>query len=447
MNIDARRRSLLANTFLDYQPTERFLQQPLIIDRAEGLYYWDVEQKQYFDGIGGIFVAVLGHGHPRVIEALVAQANKLSFAPPMHGIADAALDFIEKLGSVTPDGLTFVKTYSGGSEAMESALKFTRQYFKQSGFPGKYKFISRYQGYHGGTMGAMAASGTGARKTPFEPQVSGFIKVFPPTHYRDRFDSWEECNRFAAEIVEDVIISEDPNTVAGVILEPIGLTGGVITPTQEYFRILREICDRHNVVLIYDEIINGFGRTGSMFAAQTFGIAPDIICCGKAISNGTLPLAAMIAHKRMALAFEGEPKDNLNFAHGHTYANNPMGCAVGSSVVDELVEHQLPQKARVLGDYLATKLEGLAKLGVVGEVRGQGLLRGVDLISDGDRTKPFAKLGTTLKRTALRNGLIMRIDPTWFAVGPALTASKADIDELTDLIEKSLQDALDEVGS
>ena len=143
MNIDARRRSLLANTFLDYQPTERFLQQPLIIDRAEGLYYWDVEQKQYFDGIGGIFVAVLGHGHPRVIEALVAQANKLSFAPPMHGIADAALDFIEKLGSVTPDGLTFVKTYSGGSEAMESALKFTRQYFKQSGFPGKYKFISR----------------------------------------------------------------------------------------------------------------------------------------------------------------------------------------------------------------------------------------------------------------------------------------------------------------
>lgn len=445
MSLDSRRISLLRHTFLDYQPTERFLQQPLIIDRAEGVYYWDVDQKRYFDGIGGIFVAILGHGHPRVIEALKQQASKLSFAPPMHGIADVALDFVEKLGAVTPSGLDFVKTYSGGSEAMESALKFTRQYFKQAGCPGKYKFISRYQGYHGGTMGAMAASGTGARKSPFEPQMSGFLKVFPPTHYRDRFASWEECNRFAAEMVEDVIIGEDPTTVAGVILEPIGLTGGVITPTPEYFRLLREICDRHNVVLIFDEIINGFGRTGSMFAAQTFETTPDIICCGKAISNGAIPLAAMIAHERMAKAFEGGPDDSLNFAHGHTYANNPMGCAVGAAVVDELAEKGLPTKARSMGDYLAGKLEALRHLGVIGEVRGRGLLLGADLVTDGDPSRPFPELGSTLKRTALRNGLIMRIDPTWFAVGPALVAGEAEIDELADLIEKSLRDALSEL--
>ena len=446
MSIDARRISLLRNTFLDYQPTARFLQQPLIIDRAEGLYYWDIEQKRYFDGIGGIFVAILGHGHPRVIDALKQQASRLSFAPPMHGLADVALDFIEKLGSVTPAGLNFVKTYSGGSEAMESALKFTRQYFKQTGYPGKYKFISRYQGYHGGTMGAMAASGTGARKAPFEPQMSGFLKVFPPPHYRDRFDSWEECNRFAAEVVEDVIIGEDPNTVAGVILEPIGLTGGVITPTSEYFKLLREICDRHNVVLIFDEIINGFGRTGSMFAAQTFETTPDIICCGKAISNGAIPLAAMIAHERMAKAFVGGPEESFNFAHGHTYANNPMGCAVGAAVIDELVEQGLPQKARVLSDYLVSKLEALRHLDVIGEVRGRGMLLGVDLIRDGDPSQPFPELGSTLKQTALRNGLIMRIDPTWFAVGPALVASEAEIDELADLIEASLRDALSELS-
>ena len=154
-----------------------------------------------------------------------AQWDKLAFAPPMHGTADVTLDFVEKLGSVTPDDLNYVKAFSGGSESMEAAIKFTRQYFKQSGHPHKYKFISRYQAYHGATMGAMAASGTGERKTPFEPAPPGFLKVFPPTHYRDLFGDWDEANRFAAQQFEDVIISEDPATVAGIILEPVSTPG------------------------------------------------------------------------------------------------------------------------------------------------------------------------------------------------------------------------------
>ena len=236
MKLDRRQRRLLERTFLDYQQTSAFMEHPFLVKRAHGLYYWDIEGKRYFDGIGGIFVASLGHGHPRVLEAMRKQAETLSFSPPMHGLSDVALDFVEKLGGVTPGNLNFIKSYSGGSEAVESSLKFTRQYFKQSGNPGKYKFISRYFGYHGATFGAMAASGTGKRKTPFEPQMSGFLKVFPPTYYRDRFDSWEECNRFCAQMFEDVIVNEDPDTVAGVILEPIGNTGGIITPTEEYFQ-------------------------------------------------------------------------------------------------------------------------------------------------------------------------------------------------------------------
>src|SRR5205814_1243196 len=151
----------------------------------------------------------------------------------------------------------------GGSEAIESAMKFTRQYFKQSGHPGKYKFISRYQSYHGGTFGGMSASGTGTRKSKFEPQLGGFLKVLPPTAYRDRFSSWEEANRFAARSFEDVVLHEDPQTVAGIIVEPIGNTGGIITPTVEYFQILRRICDEHNIVLIYDEVITGFAACRS----------------------------------------------------------------------------------------------------------------------------------------------------------------------------------------
>jgi len=445
MDLNTRQRKLLKRTFLDYQQTSGFIQNPLIIRRAEGIYYWDVTGKRYFDGISGIFVATLGHRHPRVMAAMQSQMEILSFAPPMHGTADVTLDFVEKLGNITPGNLNYVKSFSGGSESIESAIKFTRQYFKQTGYPGKYKFISRYFGYHGATFGAMSASGTGKRKTGFEPQMGGFLKVFPPTYYRDRFPTWEECNRFCAQSFEDVIINEDPETVAGIIIEPIGNTGGIITPTEEYFQIIRQICDRYNVILIYDEIITGFARTGAMFAAQTFNVIPDVICSGKGLSSGAIPLGAMIAKEDMGHAFYGEVEDEINFAHGHTFAGNPLACAVGIAVIDEIQQEKLDQKAQDLGDYLAEKLQKLTRYGVVREVRGKGLLLGVELVKDTETMAPYPELGQALKRTTLQNGLILRIDPSWFAVAPALIATESDIDELGDLIEKSLVDALEQV--
>lgn len=434
--------ALLQRTFLDYQQTTEFMKHPLIIDKAEGLYYWDADGKRYFDAIGGIFVATLGHRHPRLIEAMQRQLEKLTFAPPLHGTTNVALDFVEKVGSVTPENLNYVKSFSGGSEAVESALKFVRQYFKQTGNPHKYKFISRYYGYHGATYGAMAASGTGKRKTKFEPQMSGFLKVFPPNYYRDRFSSWEECNRFCAQQFEDIILHEDPDTVAGIIVEPIGNTGGIITPTVEYFQMLREICDRHNVILIYDEVITGFGKTGSMFAAQTFDVIPDIICTGKGLSSGMIPLGAMIAREDMAEAFYGPLTEEINFAHGHTFAGNPLASAVGIAVIDEIVEKKLCEKARELGEYIVTKLKKLEQYGVIREIRGKGILQGVELVRDTNTMQPFPELGNALKITALKHGLIMRIDPSWFAVAPPLISEEADIDEMCELIEKSLLDAL-----
>jgi adenosylmethionine-8-amino-7-oxononanoate aminotransferase len=446
VKLTKRQEMLLRRTFLDYQQTSSFLEDPLIINRAEGLYYWDSDNKRYFDGIGGIFVACLGHRHPRVVEAVKSQLDKITFTPPLHGICDVTLDFIEKVGSVAPGNLKYVKPYSGGSESTESAMKFVRQYYQQTGHPGKYKFISRYFGYHGGTFGAMAASGTGKRKTKFEPQMAGFLKVFPPTYWRDRFSSWEQCNRFCARMCEDVIINEDPETVAGIIVEPIGNTGGIITPTDEYFRIIREICDRYNVQLIFDEIITGYGRTGSMFAAQTFGVTPDIICGGKGLSSGVIPLGAMIADEGMADAFYGPAEEDLQFAHGHTYAGNPVACAAGIAVIDEIVEKQLDKKAQKLGQYLFKKLESLKKYGVIREVRGKGLLLGVELVKDTETNTPFDELGNALRKTALNNGLIMRIDPSWFAVAPALVCTETDLDELFELIDKSLKAALEMVG-
>jgi len=446
MKITARQEALLKRTFIDYQQLTEFLRDPLVVERAQGVYYWDTEGKRYFDAIGGIFVATLGHGHPRLLDAMRKQMEKMTFAPPLHGIADVTLDFIERLGTVTPGNLKYVKGFSGGSEATESAMKFVRQYFKQTGHPGKYKFISRYYGYHGGTAGAMAASGTGTRKTKFEPQMPGFVKVFPPTHYRDQFATWEECNRFAAQVVEDVIIAEDPETVAGFMVEPVGNTGGIITPTAEYFRMLRQICDRHNVVLIFDEIITGFGKTGRMFAAQTYDVTPDIICCGKGLSSGMMPIGAMIAREDMAEAFWGAASDDVQFAHGHTFAGNPLSAAVGIAVINEIIENRLDEKAVRMGERLKARLEGLRKYGVVREVRGKGILLGVELVKDTRTLAPFPELGMALKKATLRNGLILRVDPSWFAVSPALVASDDELDEMCQLIEKSFAAALEQAS-
>jgi adenosylmethionine-8-amino-7-oxononanoate aminotransferase len=447
MQLTERQLRLLNRTFIDYQATSEFVQNPLVIERARGLYYWDTEGKRYFDAIGGIFVAVLGHGHPRVMQAMRDQMEKVTLAPPLISATEVLFDLVERLGDVSPGNLKFVKPFSGGSEAVEAALKFSRQYFKQSGKPGKYKFISRYYAYHGGTFGGMAASGTGPRKSKFEPQLNGFLKVFPPSFYRDRFSSWEEANRFAARSVEDVILHEDPDTVAGFIVEPVGNTGGIITPTEEYFQILREICDRHNVLLIFDEVITGFAKTGSMFAAQTYRVIPDIICTGKGISSGAMPLGAMIAREDMADAFRGTPEESLHFAHGHTFAGNPLACAVGLAVLEEIVEQDLCAKAVRLGDYLRSRLTCLKKYGIVREIRGKGILLGVEFVKDTKSMEPFPELGKEFKRAALEHGIILRVDPSWFAVAPPLIAEEEDIDEMCDLIDASLRTALDRVNN
>ena len=447
MKITEQYRKLIERTFLDYQQTTCFLENPVIFSKAEGLYYWDIEGKRYFDAIGGIYVASLGHRHPRIVEAIQRQLEIITFAPPLHGISDVTLEFVEKLGFVTPGNLNFVKPFSGGSESIESSMKFVRQYFKQTGHPGKYKFISRYHAYHGGTFATMAASGGGNRTSKFEPKMAGFLKVPPPNYLRDRFSSWEECNRYAARMFEDVIINEDPDTVAAVLVEPIGNTGGIITPTEEYFRIIREICDKYNVILIFDEIITGYAKTGSMFAAQTFGVTPDIICGGKGLSSGTIPMGAMIAREDMASAFWGRAEEAVHFAHGHTFAGNPLACAAGIAVIDEIVENQLDKRAQRLGKYLFNKLEALKQYGVIREIRGKGILSGVEFVKDSKTNAPFPELGKALKRTALKNGLIMRIDPNWFAVAPPLIAEEGDIDEMVTLIDKSLKDALETVAS
>jgi adenosylmethionine-8-amino-7-oxononanoate aminotransferase len=448
--VDARQEGLIRHTFIDFKQTSEFLRRPLVFERADGLYVWDQEGRQYFDAIGGIFVAVLGHRHPRVIEAVRHQLERMTFAPPLHGTTDIALDFIEKLASVTPGNLDYVKGFSGGSESVEAAMKFARQYFKQTGRPDKHRFIGNYLSYHGSTLGAMAAGGGAHRKVKFQPEPSGFLKILSPIQVRDRFASWEEANRFCARMYEDVIVSEGPETIAGVILEPVCNTGGMVTPTAEYYEMIREICTRHDVLLIFDEVLTGFGKTGDMFAAQTYGVTPDIICGGKSLATGVIPAGAMMAREDLADCFYGPLASNVQFQHGHTFAGNPLAAAAAIATIDELVEGDYAGRARRLGERLRLRLEGLTSTGVVREVRGLGVLLAVELVQDAATNEPFPadrKLGEALRPAALDNGLILRIDPDWFAVCPPLIAEDGDIDDLADRIERSLEQAMATVGA
>src|SRR5437899_11653941 len=304
--------------------------QPLVMARADGVHYWDVNGKRYLDGISGIYVVSVGHNNRRVIDAIKQQLDTLHFSPPMHGTNPLAVQLANLLAEVAPDDLSTVKFECGGSEVTEAAIKLARQYHRLTGNPGKYKIISRYQSWHGSTMGSLAASGLKSRKTVNEPLPAGFVKVFPPTCYRCPFGkTYPDCGITCATIIDSVIDMEDPATVAAIMVEPIGHTGGIIDPPNEYLPILREICDRHDILLIFDEIITGIGRTGQMFAAQTFGVTPAVICTGKGLSGGFIPLSAMICRKGIADAVLGPLGENPGFVGGRTWEGGALGACGG----------------------------------------------------------------------------------------------------------------------
>ncbi|MGC8643965.1 MAG: aspartate aminotransferase family protein [Isosphaeraceae bacterium] len=426
--------------------------QPLVMARADGVSYWDVSGKRYLDAISGIYVASVGHNNRRVIEAIRRQFDILAFSPPMHGTNPLAVQLANLLAELAPGDLSTVKFQCGGSEVTEAAIKLARQYHKLTGSPGKYKIISRYQSWHGSTLGSLSASGLKSRKTVNEPLAPGFLHVFPPTCYRCPFGkSYPDCGITCATIVEQVIEMEDPATVAAIMVEPIGHTGGVIDPPQEYLPLLREICDRHNVLLIFDEIITGIGRTGRMFAAETFGVTPDVLCIAKGLGGGYAPLSAMICRKPIADAFWGPIASNPGFVEGHTFEGNPIACAAGVAVLSEIIDRDLCGNARIQGARLRQRFEEMArKHAVIGDIRGKGLFQAIELVRDRRTKERFPDalaLGVKVGRRALERGLLCRFDPHWIAFGPPLIVTGEQIDAMTAILEQSLNEVLGEVGA
>ncbi|APW63150.1 aspartate aminotransferase family protein [Paludisphaera borealis] len=425
--------------------------QPLIMARADGVYYWDVAGKRYLDALSGIYVASVGHNNRRVIDAIRAQLDVLTFSPPMHGTNPLAVQLANMLAELAPGDLSTVKFETGGAEVTEAAIKLARQYHKLTGSPGKYKIISRYQSWHGSTLGALSASGLKSRKTVNEPMAPGFLHVFPPTCYRCPFGKeYPDCDITCATLIESVIDMEDPATVAAIMVEPIGHTGGIIDPPEEYLPILREICDRHNILLIFDEIITGIGRTGQMFAAETFGVTPDILCIAKGMSGGYAPISAMICRRPIADAFWGPIATNPGFVEGHTFEGNPISCAAGIAVLSEIIERDLLANARERGSQLRRRFEELAsKHRVIGDIRGKGLFLGIEFVRDVDTKERFpdaTALGVKVGRRALEHGMLCRFDPHWIAFGPPLIVTAEQIDAMIAVLDRSLGEILAEEG-
>jgi adenosylmethionine-8-amino-7-oxononanoate aminotransferase len=423
--------------------------QPLIMARADGVHYWDVYGKRYLDALSGIYVVSVGHNNRRVIDAVRRQLDVLHFSPPMHGTNPLAVQLANLLAELAPGDLSGVKFQCGGSEVTEAAIKLSRQYHRLTGAPGKYKIIGRYLSWHGSTMAALSASGLKGRKTVNEPLAPGFLHVFPPTCYRCPFGKrYPDCGITCATIVNDVIEMEDPDTVAAVIVEPIGHTGGVIDPPEEYLPILRDVCDRHNVLLIFDEIITGMGRTGRLFAADTFGVVPDLLCLGKGLSGGYAPLSALICRRHLADAFWGPVAENPGFVEGHTFEGNPISCAAGLAVVQEILERDLCANARAQGERLRAGLQRLAdQYKVIGDLRGKGLFQAVEFVRNRETREPFspeAALGVRIGRRALANGMLCRFDPHWIAFGPPLVSTAEHIEEMVEILGRSIGEVLAE---
>ena len=430
-------------------PRHSKLNAPIAVT-GEGCYLIDKSGKKYLDGSGGAAVSCLGHGDTVVIEAIKAQLDKLAFAHTGFFTSEPAETLAYLLIEHAPAGLDRVYLVSGGSEAAEAAIKLTRQYFVEKGEPKRGKLIARKQSYHGNTIGALSAGGNEWRRSQFGPLLLDVSHIDPCYEYRLREDgeSLEDYGLRAAPALEDEILRCGPETVMAFMAEPVvGATAGALAPAPGYFKRIREICDKYGVLLILDEVMCGMGRTGTLFACEQDGIAPDIACIAKGLGAGYQPIGAMLC---TAEIYETIAHGTGFFQHGHTYVGHPAAAAGGLAVVTAMLERNLIPRVQAQGEKLQEKLtERFGQHPNVGDIRGRGLFRGIELVDDRETKAPFAPsrgVAGKIKNAAFEAGLIFyplsgTIDGRsgdHILLAPPFIIEDVHIDELTDTLETAI---------
>lgn len=417
------------------------------LDRAEGIYMWDTTGKRYIDGSSGAMVSNIGHSNPNVLAAMQKQMERGTFGYRLHFQTEASEKLAARAAALAPDGLNKVFFVSGGSEATESAMKLARQYALTCGEAQRYKVISRSPSYHGATLGALAVTGYAPMTAPFDPMMHAMPKIPAPRAYLDGLDPTDPATgHHYAQMLEDKILQEGPQTCLAFMVEPVGgASTGALVPPAGYMPRIREICDQYGLLLIHDEVMSGGGRTGRFFAAEHWEVTPDIICLSKGFGGGYVPLGAVIARDTMVEAV----LDNGGFIHGHTYAGNPLACAAGLAVIDEIERENLTENAAQMGDKLAENLRSLMqKYSIIGDVRGKGLLAAFELMSDRATKAPLPtglNAYTRLVDIAYEKGLIIYARRTrgglagdHFLVCPPMITTETQLGEITDLLDASL---------
>ncbi len=378
--------------------------------RGEGCYIYDADGRVYLDGSGGAAVSCLGHSNAHVRAAMHDQLDRLAFAHTGFFTSDAAEALADMLIANAPDGIDRVYLLSGGSEAVEAAIKLARQYFLETGEPGRHRVIARRQSYHGNTLGALAAGGNAWRREKYAPLLVETTHIAPCFEYREKRDdetAWDYGQR-AANALEDALLQLGPETVMAFVAEPVvGATAGAVPAVEGYFTRIREICDQYGILLILDEVMCGMGRTGHLFASAHDGVAPDIVTIAKGLGAGYAPIGAMLCSARI---YDAIAAGSGSFQHGHTYHGHPLAAAAGKAVLETILSQNLLAAVQRQGERLSSALnDRFGQHPHVGDIRGRGLFRGVELVEDRDTKRPFdpaRKLNAKVKAAALDAGLI-----------------------------------------
>ncbi|GAA5146201.1 aspartate aminotransferase family protein [Pseudonocardia eucalypti] len=427
-----------------------FAEDPVpVIARGEGAYVWDADGKRYLDGLSGLFTVQVGHGREELAEAAARQIRQLSYFPLWSHATPPAIELAERLANDAPGDLNRVFFTVSGGESVETAWKLAKQYFKLTGKPTKHKVISRAMAYHGTSQGALSITGIPAAKADFEPLVPSSLRVPNTNFYRAPVfaDDYAAYGRWAADQIEQAIEFEGADTVAAVFLEPVQNTGGCFPPPPGYFERVREICDRHDVLLVSDEVICAFGRLGYDFGARRYGYQPDMITTAKGLTSGYAPLGAVLASERLMEPFT---RGSNTFMHGSTYGGHPVSCAVALANLDLIEREGLYAHVRSHEAAFRSTLDTLLDLPIVGEVRGAGYFYAVELVKDKATKETFTPaeservLRGHLSRALFGGGLYCRTDDRAepvIQVSPPLICGQREFDEITAILRGALEEA------
>jgi len=423
---------------------------PTILVEGHDIYVQDLHGRQYIDGLAGLWNVNIGHGRPEIGDAVREQIGRLAFAPSFFGFSNLpAIALAKKLIGLTPPHLTHVFYTSSGSESNESAFKMARYYFKLTGQPQRCKFISRHQAYHGMSMGALSATGIESYRDMASPLVPGFSFIPAPDCYRCELGlRYPACELACAQALDQKLQEEGPDTVAAFIGEPIMGAGGVIVPPPEYWPLIEAICRKYGVLLILDEVTTGFGRTGKCFALEHWDLRPDMLSLAKGLSSGYVPLGASLISEEIYRALVDKAPAGAPFPHGFTANGHPVACVEALKNLDIMEQEQLIEHAAQVGAYFQERLRGFMDHPLVGDVRGLGLLAGLELVRDKaskERFEPIGHAGSVVMRLAFERGLICRAILDTITLAPPLCITTDQVDEVVRIIGEALDGGCQEL--